>query len=100
MRWIAPVVVLQLLTLASRSTAADTAPGSRPPNFVILYADDMGYGDLHCYGSPTPTPSLDRMAKEGIRFTSFYTPHAVCTASRAALMTGCYSNRVSLFGAL
>jgi arylsulfatase A-like enzyme len=96
---ITPLIIaaLSVLAIVPLSAAADT---SRPPNFVIIYADDMGYGDLGCYGSATPTPNLDRMAKEGIRFTNFYSAHAVCTASRAALMTGCYSNRVSLFGAL
>lgn len=73
---------------------------ARPPNIVMIYADDMGYADLHCYGSNVPTPNLDRMAKEGMRFTSFYSAQAVCSASRAALLTGCYSNRVSIQGAL
>jgi arylsulfatase A-like enzyme len=80
--------------------AAPTLAADRPPNVVIVYADDMGYADLHCYGSNVPTPNLDRMAKEGMRFTSFYTAQAVCSASRAALLTGCYSNRVSIQGAL
>jgi arylsulfatase A-like enzyme len=94
------LALLNPLAFAPLGAAAEAPSGSRPPNFVIIYADDMGYGDLGCYGSPTPTPNLDRMAKEGTRFTSFYSAHAVCTASRAALMTGCYSNRVSLRGAL
>lgn len=72
----------------------------RPPNIVIIYADDLGYGDLGCYGSKIPTPHLDRLAAEGCRFTSFYTAQAVCSASRAALLTGCYPNRVSIAGAL
>jgi arylsulfatase len=62
-------------------------------------ADDMGWGDLGCYGSKSnPTPNLDRLASEGLRFTSFYATQAVCTASRAALMTGCYPNRIGLGG--
>jgi arylsulfatase A-like enzyme len=92
------VVILNMLALAPAVVAAMRT--SRPPNVVLIYADDMGYADLHCYGSSTPTPNLDRMAKEGVRFTSFDSAHGICTASRAALMTGCYSNRVSLFGAL
>ncbi|MCB1122829.1 MAG: sulfatase [Verrucomicrobiae bacterium] len=61
------------------------------PNFVVLFADDMGYGDLSCYGHPTiHTPDLDRMAAEGIRLTSFYAGAAVCSPSRAALLTGRY----------
>src|SRR4051812_37948553 len=102
MRWTAFLVgILQSIGgVATNAAAAETAHASRPPNFVIMYVDDMGYGDLGCYGSKTPTPNLDRMAKEGMRFTSFYSAHAVCSASRAALMTGCYSNRVNIFGAL
>ena len=59
------------------------------PNFVIIFADDLGYGDLGCYGHPTiRTPHLDRMAAEGMRFTQFFVAASVCTPSRAALLTG------------
>jgi len=68
--------------------------GSQPPNFIVLFADDMGYGDLACYGSPTiRTPNLDRMAEEGTRFTSFYAAAPVCTPSRVGLLTGRYPVR-------
>jgi arylsulfatase A len=83
-----------------RSTAQAQAGGSRParkPNFIIIFADDQGYQDVGCFGSPDiDTPNLDRMATEGVRFTDFYAAAASCTPSRAALMTGCYPQRVSL----
>lgn len=64
------------------------------PNIVIILADDLGYGDLSCYGHPTiRTPNLDRMAAEGMRFTDFYSAAEVCTPSRAALLTGRYAVR-------
>lgn len=82
-------------------TAAAPADAHRPPNLVLIFTDDMGYGDLGCYGAKNvQTPNIDRLARDGTRFTSFYVAQAVCTASRAALLSGCYSNRVSLFGAL
>lgn len=61
------------------------------PNFIIIYADDLGFGDLECYGADgIPTPNLDRMAKEGVRFTNFYATAATCTPSRYSLLTGSY----------
>jgi len=76
----------------TRALAADR------PNFVIFFTDDLGYGDLSCYGAPRiETPHLDRMAAEGTRFTSFYV-QPVCGVSRAALMTGCYPIRVAEVG--
>ncbi|MFM8251240.1 MAG: sulfatase [Planctomycetota bacterium] len=84
---------------ADRSERANRA--HRPPNFVVIYCDDLGYGDLGCYGSTrNPTPRLDQMAREGVRLTDFYTAAAVCSASRAALLTGCYPQRVGILGAL
>jgi arylsulfatase A-like enzyme len=72
-----------------------------PPNVVLIFCDDMGYGDLASYGSKTNrTPHLDQLAREGVRFTRFYVPQPVCSASRAALMTGCYPSRVGVQGAL
>ena len=58
-------------------------------NFVVIFCDDLGYGDLACYGHPTiHTPNLDRMAEEGQKWTSFYSAAPVCTPSRASLLTG------------
>lgn len=73
----------------------------KDPNIVLIFTDDMGYGDLGCYGANLyQTPNLDQMAAHGMRFTNFLVSHAVCSASRAALMTGCYANRVGISGAL
>ena len=83
------------------SVATSFAADQSRPNVVIVFADDMGYGDLGCYGNKTGrTPNLDRMAAEGTRWTSFYVPQAVCSASRTALLTGCYPNRLGILGAL
>jgi arylsulfatase len=72
--------------------------GARP-NVVYIMCDDMGWADPGCYGSTqNVTPNIDRLAKEGLRFTSFYATQAVCTSSRTALMTGCYPNRLGLGG--
>lgn len=64
-----------------------------PPNFVVILADDMGYGDLSCYGSRIHTPNLDRMAQEGVQFSQFYSANPVCSPSRASLLTGRYGVR-------
>ncbi|WP_395742150.1 sulfatase [Prosthecobacter sp.] len=87
-------LALGLLSLSPALRAA--AP---PTNVVIIFADDLGYGDLGCYGSPTiRTPNLDRMAAEGLRFTDFYVAAEVCTPSRAALLTGRYPIRSGMCG--
>ena len=81
-----------------------TLPGfadHHQPNVVLVYADDQGYQDLGCYGSPNiKTPNIDGLAKDGVRFTSFYSAYCVCSASRAALMTGCYQPRLNIPGVL
>ncbi|MDP6040127.1 MAG: sulfatase-like hydrolase/transferase, partial [Candidatus Latescibacteria bacterium] len=67
------------------------------PNVILIFCDDLGYGDLGCFGSEVnATPRLDQMAEEGMRFTDFYVAAPVCSPSRAALMTGCYPKRVDL----
>lgn len=71
------------------------------PNIVLIFTDDQGYADVGCFGAEGfETPHLDRMAEEGTRFTNFHVPQPVCSASRAALMTGCYPTRVGIEGAL
>lgn len=77
------------------------AARAEKPNVVIMFMDDMGYADIGAFGSKNyPTPNLDRMAMEGRKFTDFYVTQAVCSASRAGLMTGCYNNRIGIIGAL
>ncbi len=92
MRLHLPALFILMLT-SSPSPAQDT----RPPNIVHIVADDVGYDDLSCYGAPKiKTPNLDRLASQGKRFTSFYAPSPTCTPTRAALMTGCYAERVGV----
>ena len=91
---------LVLGCLASQAPPPASA-ADRLPNVVLVYADDLGYGDVSAYGAPRiRTPHVDRLAKEGVRFTDFYVAQAVCSASRAALLTGAYPNRVGILGAL
>ncbi len=91
--------LLFLVTMAASAQAANAArPGGLPPNVVIFFCDNLGYGDTGPFGSTLHrTPNLDRLAVEGRKFTHFYTSANVCTPSRAGLMTGCYAQRVSLF---
>jgi len=83
--------LILLLTLALLLSAPALA-ADRPPNVVIIFVDDMGYGDLSCYGAQGyQTPHIEAMAAGGMKFTDFYVGQAVCSASRAALLTGCLS---------
>jgi arylsulfatase A len=88
------IVCLAVLALfCDQSLAAET----NRPNIVLIFVDDMGYGDLGCFGSKTiRTPHLDRLAEQGRKFTSFMVASPVCTPSRAALLTGCYPKRVGM----
>lgn len=83
------------------AAGSDAETGQRPPNVIVIYIDDMGYADIGPFGAKDiSTPHLDRMAQEGRVFTDFYVTQAVCSASRAGLMTGCYNVRVGIQGAL
>ena len=87
--------VLACGATASLSRGASAGP---KPNIILIFADDLGYGDLGCYGSKRiRTPRLDKMAGEGIRFTNFYAMASICTPSRAALLTGSYPQRCGLY---
>lgn len=93
-----------LLLLLGACTAPHWKQKSSPeiaaPNVVIVFADDLGYGDLGCTGGPYRTPNIDRLAEEGAFFQDFTVAQPVCSASRAALLTGCYPSRVGIQGAL
>ena len=101
-QWLLLCVVSLIWTASS---GGSRIAAQRPPNFVIVYADDMGYADIGPFSARTGTarprtPNLDRMAAEGVRLTNFYVAQAVCSASRMALLTGNYPNRVGIQGAL
>jgi len=90
-----------LLLLAVFALAAPLSAAPRPPNIVIILTDDQGYADVGVFGAKGfVTPNLDRMAAEGRKFTNFHVAQPVCSASRAALLTGCYPNRIGIHGAL
>ncbi len=92
--------LLFLLVLSLNSLIYQTPKNVRKPNVIIIFTDDQGYEDVGCFGSPNiETPNLDKMAKEGIILTDFYAAQAVCSASRAGLLTGCYPNRIGIHGA-
>jgi arylsulfatase len=79
-----------------QAAAGAALAAERPPNVVLIYADDLGYGDLGCYGGAIKTPHLDSLARDGARFTHFYSANPVCSPSRAALLTGRYPTRVQV----
>lgn len=92
---------LLLLIALGFGCASPKPETQRPPNIVIIFTDDQGYEDVGVFGSPDiETPHLDQMAAEGAQFTQFYAAQPVCSASRAALLTGCYPNRIGIHGAL
>src|SRR5687767_9907785 len=79
------------------SLAAARLPAqARKPNIILILADDLGYGDLSCYGGSMPTPNLDRIAANGLRFTDFHSSGGVCSPTRAGLMTGRYQQRAGI----
>ena len=90
-------VRLAAIVLAMVATYSTTHAATETPNFIVIFCDDLGYGDLGCYGSTkNRTPHIDGLADQGMRFTDFYSSSPVCTPSRASLLTGCYARRVGL----
>ena len=90
-----------LVALLSCSENTRESDEPRPPNVVLIFIDDEGYGDVGCYGATGfETPNIDRLASEGMMFTNFYAAQPVCSVSRAGLLTGCYPNRLGFPGAL
>lgn len=102
MKFASPISLLVALACLCTLTARDLrAASSAKPNIVLILADDLGYADVGCFGArDIATPHIDQLAQEGLRLTSFYVAQPVCTASRAALLTGCYPNRLGMAGAL
>lgn len=95
------ILIILIFLVTSNDASNLTKTNSKTPNIILILMDDMGYGDLSCYGAlDIHTPNIDRLGSEGIRFTNFLTPQAVCSASRAAILTGCYPNRIGITGAL
>ncbi len=97
------IITILLVMVAAASCAADastdSAAQSQPPNIVILFADDLGYGDLSSFGHPyIRTPELDELARMGQKWTDFYVAAPVCSPSRAALLTGRLPVRSGLYG--
>jgi arylsulfatase A-like enzyme len=92
---------LMLISLMSYKVNTERViPGSDKPNVILILMDDMGYGDLGCYGGfPYKTPNINKLAANGMRFTNFYAAQATCSASRSAFLTGCYPNRIGVSGA-
>ena len=85
------------LLLVGPAITSPLQSAEKIPNFVLIFCDDLGYGDLGCFGSTkNRTPRIDQLAREGRRFTSFYSSSPVCTPSRSSLMTGCYPRRVGM----
>lgn len=100
MKRIAPALLFVLLLTHMATAQAQQKPaGNRQPNIILIVADDLGYGDLHCYGQQkVTTPNIDQLAASGMRFTQFYSGTTVCAPSRASLMTGLHTGHTSIRG--
>src|SRR5689334_6702410 len=85
-----------LVSHPAAALAAAPSPARRPPNFVVVLCDDLGYGDVSPYGGKIPTPAIARLAREGVTLTDYYAPANLCSPSRAGLLTGRYPVRCGL----
>ncbi len=98
------VILLLFLCFAVFSCGTEASKNNKaenPPNIVLIFTDDQGYQDVGVFGSPDiETPNLDQLASEGVKLTSFYAAQAVCSASRAGILTGCYPNRIGIHNAM
>jgi len=95
------MILISLITFSCSIISEKKESKTSLPNFVVVFIDDMGYGDAGCFGATGyQTPNIDKIASQGMRFTNFYAAQPVCSASRAALLSGCYPNRIGFSGAL
>ncbi|MGB5435862.1 MAG: sulfatase [Maribacter sp.] len=98
-KYIFPLIFVVFFACKNKDSQSDIP--TRPPNVVLIFTDDQGYQDVGVFGSPNiETPHLDQMASEGVKLTSYYSAQAVCSASRAGILTGCYPNRIGIHNAL
>ena len=94
-RCVVTLLLLAVLSTTLRAAEQSAAPSSAPPNIVVILVDDMGWSDIGCYGSEIPTPNLDALAENGVRFTQFYNTGR-CSPTRASLMTGLYPHQAGM----
>ena len=94
------IIMLKIIAGMPVTAAQTPTETERPPNIVIILADDLGYGDIGAYNGWIKTPNLDRMAREGLRFTDFYASGSVCSPTRAGLLTGRYQQRAGIPGVI
>lgn len=97
-----PLLLLSVFIVFScKEKKSETAATEQPPNVILIFTDDQGYNDVGVFGAnDIATPHLDQMAADGIKLTNFYAAQAVCSASRAAILTGCYPNRIGIHNAM